>query len=225
MKKIYILTTLLLSNLAMGQSFEEGEKIFAANCVACHQMDKKVIGPALQDAVASQGEDWVYKWVKNNEKLRKSGDAHATEIYAQYNGTAMPVYESLGDEGLKNLVKYLTDWKTVTAASKPVVEPSTETVTTSSSSEMSLPMKVMFGFIIMVFLLTAYITVNISKLLADKYKHSQSVIRYLLKKHDTNYTEFNDELDEFINTEVTKKVDEKVKELKSGINSKLKDFK
>src|SRR6056300_2115635 len=121
MKRIFTILSIAITLPLMSQSFEEGEKIFKQNCTACHKMDKKVVGPALQNVVEEQGADWVYSWVKNNQSLRESGDSHANEVYEEYNGSVMPAYEYLGDDGLNNIIEYLKQWKDKQEAKSPVV--------------------------------------------------------------------------------------------------------
>lgn len=111
MKKLIVLALSSFSVMAFGQDYAAGEKIFKANCAACHKMDTKVIGPPLQNTVDEQGLEWTKKWIYNNEELRASGDAHANAIYEEYNRQVMPAYSYLSDEELTNLVTYLGEWK------------------------------------------------------------------------------------------------------------------
>lgn len=128
MKKLIVLALSSFSVMAFGQDYAAGEKIFKANCAACHKMDSKVIGPPLQNTVAEQGFEWTKKWIYNNEELRASGDAHALAIYEEYNRQVMPPYSFLSDEELTNLVTYLAEWKDKQAEPVAVAE----TGTTSS---------------------------------------------------------------------------------------------
>lgn len=130
MKKLIVLALSTFSVMAFGQDYAAGEKIFKANCAACHKMDAKVIGPPLQNTVAEQGFEWTKKWIYNNEELRASGDAHALEIYEEYNRQVMPPYSFLSDEELTNLVTYLGEWKDKQA--EPVATAATDA---GSSSE------------------------------------------------------------------------------------------
>ena len=61
----------------------KGEKLFKANCAACHRIDsKKLTGPGLggiMERVPSK--EWLYDWVKNSQKLIASGDSYANEVY------------------------------------------------------------------------------------------------------------------------------------------------
>ena len=110
MKRLLIAPLLVLFLSANAQDYAAGEKIFKANCAACHKMDSKLIGPPLQNTVTEQGFEWTKKWIYNNEELRASGDAHANAIYEEYNRQVMPAYSYLSDEELTNLVTYLGEW-------------------------------------------------------------------------------------------------------------------
>ncbi|HCR75284.1 MAG TPA: quinol:cytochrome C oxidoreductase, partial [Chryseobacterium sp.] len=78
---------------------KNGEKLFKANCTACHALDKKLVGPALGGVVERLKKDqnldidWFQKWITNNEKLRASGDKYANEVYEANGKAAMQVFE------------------------------------------------------------------------------------------------------------------------------------
>lgn len=88
----------------------EGEKLFKANCVSCHAMDLKVIGPALQGVHTRRSEEWLLKWIKNNEKLRASGDKDAIAIFNEYNKIAMNSFDNLSDDQVKSMISYFKEW-------------------------------------------------------------------------------------------------------------------
>ncbi|MFN9519743.1 MAG: c-type cytochrome [Bacteroidota bacterium] len=79
------LLTLILSTQLTAQSVEEGEKLFTANCVSCHAINDKVVGPALKDVHKRRDEKWLLSWIKNSQKMIKSGDATALALYKEYN--------------------------------------------------------------------------------------------------------------------------------------------
>src|SRR5574343_1370967 len=62
-----------------------GKALFNANCAACHNLDKKMTGPALRGVSAKYDKEWIYKWVNNSSALIKSGDAKAIKIFEEYN--------------------------------------------------------------------------------------------------------------------------------------------
>jgi len=88
----------------------KGKSLFNANCAACHQLDKKMTGPALRNVETRLSEEqgldreWLYTWIRNSSGLIKSGDAYANKIYNEYGGAAMTAFPQLSDEDLNNVV-------------------------------------------------------------------------------------------------------------------------
>ena len=117
MKKTLVIF-LVLTIGVNAQDYENGKKLFRNNCASCHNMEKKVVGPALKNVVKNQGEDWTKSWIKNNQALRDAGDKHANEIFQQYNGMAMPAYEHLGDEAINDITAYLAQYSEKKAEAK-----------------------------------------------------------------------------------------------------------
>lgn len=225
MRKLLLIAGVILVNVLNAQSIENGEKIFKQNCAACHKMDKKVVGPALQNVVSEQGAEWVYKWVKNNQQLRESGDSHANEVYEEFNGSAMPPYEWLGEESLNDVVHYLGEWKGQQQASVVPVSTSGPTMVQQAPYEMPLTLKIFVGLVTFGVFATMFAGVKTTKLVAEAYSSNQVMTTYLMKKADMDEDQATEEFDEFIEGEVNKRVDKKVKELKKDLKSKLKDFK
>ncbi|MFN4364492.1 c-type cytochrome [Chryseobacterium hispalense] len=94
---------------------KNGEKLFKANCTACHALDKQVVGPALKGVVArleteqGLGKDWLHKWIKNNKELRASGDKYANEVFEKFNKTEMQVFPNLTDKDIDDILAYTTN--------------------------------------------------------------------------------------------------------------------
>jgi mono/diheme cytochrome c family protein len=59
---------------------QAGKKLFNANCAACHKLNKRAVGPALQGVSAKYDREWLYSWIKNSTAMVKSGDAQAVAI-------------------------------------------------------------------------------------------------------------------------------------------------
>jgi mono/diheme cytochrome c family protein len=90
----------------------KGKSLFNANCAACHQLDKKMTGPALRYVETRLSEDegldrdWLNAWIRNSAAVIKSGDAYANKIYNEYNGAAMTAFPQLSDEDISNILAY-----------------------------------------------------------------------------------------------------------------------
>ncbi len=80
-----------------------GESTFKANCTQCHQVHKKVIGPALAGVYEKRTIDWLQAWIKNSQALIASGDPDAIAIYEEYNKTQMTAYPFSDDEVMELL--------------------------------------------------------------------------------------------------------------------------
>ena len=118
-KKALIAIGLLLSTSASiyGQEGDpkNGEKLFKANCTACHQLDKQVIGPALGGVVdrlqteQNLGTDWLHSWIKDNKALRASGDKYANEVFEKFNKVEMNQFPNLSDKDIDDILAFTTN--------------------------------------------------------------------------------------------------------------------
>jgi cytochrome c2 len=94
---------------------KNGEKLFKANCTACHALDKQVIGPPLKgvvERVKTEGgvdKDWLHKWIKDNKALRASGDKYANEIFEKYNKTEMLQFPNLTEKDIDDILAFTTN--------------------------------------------------------------------------------------------------------------------
>ncbi len=100
----------------------KGKSLFNANCAACHQLDKKMTGPALRNVETrlseTEGLDrvWLNAWIRNSSAMIKSGDAYANKIYAEYNGSAMTAFPQFSDEDISDILAYTAQEKAVPVA-------------------------------------------------------------------------------------------------------------
>ncbi len=95
----------------------KGKSLFNANCAACHQLDKKMTGPALRNVEArladEQGLDraWIYDWVHNSAGVIKSGDAYGNKVYNEYGGAAMTAFPQLSEKDIDDILAYTAEVK------------------------------------------------------------------------------------------------------------------
>ena len=83
-----------------------GESLFKGNCTVCHAINDVLIGPALRDVHERQSEEWIYAFIKNSQKVIKSGDEYAVDLYNQYNQTLMTSFD-FSDEELNSILTYI----------------------------------------------------------------------------------------------------------------------
>ena len=108
-----LVSLLLLSSTAFAQ---EGEALYKANCTACHKIDKKMIGPALQGARQTWADrtgsdDAIVAWIKNSQGyIKESGDSYAKDLLDQYNNTLMTP-NALSTEEVLALLDFVDAWQ------------------------------------------------------------------------------------------------------------------
>lgn len=89
-------------------SAQDGEKIFKDNCAVCHSLGKETVtGPGLEGVMKRvPSEEWMLKWIKNNDALIKSGDAYAVKINA-FAESQMTTFTNLSDDEIKAVIAYI----------------------------------------------------------------------------------------------------------------------
>lgn len=83
-----------------------GESLFKANCAACHQLDKKGVGPALRGVGGMFDREWLYKWIQNSQALVKAGDPTAVKLFEENNRMIMTPFPGLSETDMDNILAY-----------------------------------------------------------------------------------------------------------------------
>jgi len=132
-KKIYTKTLLLslffslfasLSLIAQEGDPAKGKSLFNTNCAACHNLDRKMTGPALRNVeqrlADEQGldRDWIASWIRNSAAVIRSGHPYANKIYAEYNNAAMTAMPQLTDQDISDILAYTATEATVPATTE-----------------------------------------------------------------------------------------------------------
>ena len=106
--KRILLVTLLLPSLGLSQEadVQAGKSLFNANCAACHQLNRKAVGPALRGVTEKYDRDWLYSWIKNGTQMIKDGDPQAVAIWEEYNRAVMTNYPQFSNEQIDNILAY-----------------------------------------------------------------------------------------------------------------------
>ncbi|MDX1701224.1 MAG: cytochrome c, partial [Melioribacteraceae bacterium] len=125
MLRLSLILIFLLAQTANAQDTGDpvnGKALFNTNCAACHNLDRKMVGPALRNVEARLYEDegldreWLYSWIRNSAAMIKAGDPYAVKIYEEYNQAAMTAFPQLSDEDLNNILAYTAQEKPAPAA-------------------------------------------------------------------------------------------------------------
>jgi len=90
--------------LLSGSAFADLELAKKSGCLACHSVDKKIVGPAWKDVSAKYKGDAGAK-ARLIEKVKKGGKGNWTQVTG---GVAMPPYSPrVSDENIEKLVTFV----------------------------------------------------------------------------------------------------------------------
>lgn len=87
----------------------KGKAIFVANCMQCHKMNDKSIGPALVGSMQRWDNDTsrIAKFIRNSQESISLGDARAKQVYEENNKSPMPPMPHLTDNDINALIDYI----------------------------------------------------------------------------------------------------------------------
>ncbi len=83
-----------------------GESIFKNNCLVCHSIHDKKVGPALADVTSRRTVDQIKAFITNSQKVIASGDEYFVNLYNEYNKTLMTPFDFSDDE-LNSVIEYI----------------------------------------------------------------------------------------------------------------------
>ncbi|WP_066226074.1 c-type cytochrome [Formosa haliotis] len=178
-KNIFRLAIVILlaftSSLSAQGDPAKGKALFNSNCAACHQLDKKMTGPALRNIEANLSEegvdkDWIHSWIRNSSGLIKSGDAYANKIFKEYNNVPMTAFPQLSDEDIDNILAYTAEEKAAPApaAAGPVG------VAKASGEGDGISNKIILGALVLLFGLLAMALILVRQTL-NKFAEAKGV--------------------------------------------------
>ncbi|WP_299333865.1 c-type cytochrome [uncultured Psychroserpens sp.] len=153
---LVILLTFTTSLTAQEGDPAKGKTLYNTNCAACHQLDRKMTGPALRNVEARLAEEqgldreWLNKWIRNSAGLIKSGDAYANQIYNEYNQVAMTAFPQLSDQDISDILAYTAEPK-----AEPAPTPGPDTGGTGGQVEGGISNKLILGALAILFALLA----------------------------------------------------------------------
>jgi len=143
----------------------KGKTLFNTNCAACHQLDKKMTGPALRKVESrlanEQGLDrtWITNWIHNSSGVIKSGDAYANKIFTEFNQTQMTAFPQLSDQDISDILAYTAEEPA--APTTPIADVSGA----PSASDSGISNKLVLGALALLFGILAFALILVRKTL------------------------------------------------------------
>lgn len=146
-----------------------GQALFKANCASCHNVHKKVTGPALAGVEGRWADKkLLHAWIRNSQKVIASGDKYANDLFNEYNKVVMTPFESLSDEDIDNVLAYISKEEKVVPGGAAGAPGATATAGKTDNSTNNL----IFGIITLILAVVAIVLMqinsNLNKLAADK---------------------------------------------------------
>ena len=144
--KRILLVALLLPIFSISQEadIQAGKSLFNANCAACHQLNRKAVGPALSGVTEKYDKEWLYSWIRNGTQMIKDGDPQAVAIWEEYNRAVMTNYPQFSDEQIDNILAY-------TNFTPPPPTNTTAVTAESSSQGSSISLNIILAVTILIF--------------------------------------------------------------------------
>ena len=108
--KQLVISILLLTVVCFDQQLfaQDGKALFQQNCASCHAVNKALTGPALagiEERVPDK--KLLHAWIRNNQAVLATGNKYFTDLYAQWNKTAMNLFPNLTDGEIDAMLAYI----------------------------------------------------------------------------------------------------------------------
>lgn len=89
------------------QRYTSGQKLYSTYCGSCHGIHKEMLGPMLASINNKRPKDWLFRFIKNSQKVILSEDKYAKDLYLQYNQVVMPSFEYLSQKEIEDILYYI----------------------------------------------------------------------------------------------------------------------
>jgi len=114
---------MLLAKAGLANS-EDGKAIFTTRCAACHNVNVKVVGPALAGVEERRSVEWITNFVHSSQALVKKNDKDAVALFNQFNNTIMPDHPDISEVQIRSILDYIkAETKTIGKDDAPFPRP------------------------------------------------------------------------------------------------------
>jgi len=103
---------------------EKGKTIFTTRCTSCHNVNAKVVGPALANVDQRQTTDWIISFIHSRKTMIEKKDKDAVALYNQFNQIVMPDHSDLSSDDIRSVLSYIkSETKSVATSEAPFAKP------------------------------------------------------------------------------------------------------
>jgi len=136
-----------------------GRQLFNSNCAACHQLDRRGVGPALRGMSEKYEKEWLYSWIRNSQAMVQAGDPIAVRLFNEWNQSVMQAFPQLSDQDLDNIVAYTNQPR-----QEPVAVSADGTVGTAASDG-GISNNIVLGILVVVMLMLVIMLLLVNNVL------------------------------------------------------------
>lgn len=162
---ILLLFSVIVSFKANAQN---GQALFSSNCASCHQVNKRLVGPALagiEDRGPWGDRKQLYAWIHNPAGFMKT-DAYTAGLFKEYGGVMMQAFPGLSEKDIDAIVDYINS---VPAATAPTPGAAAEG---AAAQEGGSDNTLLFGILTLILAIVSFVLLqvnsNLKKLADDK---------------------------------------------------------
>lgn len=148
-----------------------GKALFNTNCAACHNLDRKMTGPALRGVTARHAREWFYPWIANPSAMVKAGDPDAVKIFNEYNKSVMTAFPQLSRQDIDNILAYTDEPKP-----EPVTAVAVAAVPGSTSENSGISNDIILGALSLVLLILVVMLFFVNNVLTKVAKSNGIVV-------------------------------------------------
>lgn len=194
LRKQFVSVLILCAGLVMSISVARaadpgaGKALFQQNCASCHNVHKKLTGPALAGVEGRWADKkLLHQWIRNSASVLATGDKYANDLFVQFNKLPMTAFPALKDADIDNILAYIAQEETKTG-DKKTGEAGADGGAAGADKD-SGGNSLLFGVITLILAIVAVILMqinsNLNKLAAEKegYEHAEPVPFYKNKAY------------------------------------------
>jgi len=91
----------------VSEEIKKGRELFNAKCNSCHELNKRVTGPALANIGEKRDREWLYAFIRNSDSIiNVAKDSIAVSVYKQYGEARMSLYPDLTNDEIDYILSY-----------------------------------------------------------------------------------------------------------------------
>ncbi|RAJ10962.1 cytochrome c [Chitinophaga skermanii] len=169
-RKLILLTMVLVMGVqyTYAADIAEGKEIFLARCASCHNVNKKLVGPALAGVGERRKTAWIEQFIHSSQTVIKSGDKDALALYNEYNQMAMPDHQDLTAAQIASILEYIKSETKATEDKPPFERPGELQPNYKPIEANNWPFFVGFGGVVILLILAMVLAVQVKSVEREK---------------------------------------------------------